>query len=83
MIPVTTQNFMSVSLFPGEKVRNFSSYFQKAKNPSVLLSLEAPGSWSDLPPRGLGCHGFRIRDAHRTWPGFTFSKLEKHACVFK
>ena len=24
MIPVTTQNFMSVSLFPGEKVRNFS-----------------------------------------------------------
>lgn len=87
MIPVMTQNFMSVSIFPGEKVRNFSSYFQKAKNPSVLLSLGAPGSRGGLHPWGSGCHGFRIRHAHRAWWGFTFqmaiSKLEKCACIFK
>lgn len=46
MIPVMTQNFMSVSIFPGEKVKNFSSYFQKAKNPSVLLSLDAPARFA-------------------------------------
>lgn len=83
--PLTTQNFVYLCIFPGEKARHFI-LFSRNWEPQQSYYHQRPQGAGTICPRLGGC-GFNIHYALCTSKRLTFwmavSKLEKCVCIFK